>query len=103
LISVTRFVRSYEFGPSKVNPFLHPFKCIVTIQNEDGQTVLWKALKHYSESFKEIQPDLVLLRNWLNRNNALAKGLTSQFGPIEQSVKKVVYVDNCCSVRSVVK
>ena len=34
-----------------------PFKCIVTIQQEDGLTVFWKALKH-SESFAEIEPDL---------------------------------------------
>lgn len=38
-----------------------PFKCIVTVQNEDGLTIFWKALKH-SESFSEIQADLVRLR-----------------------------------------
>jgi hypothetical protein len=35
-----------------------PFKCIVTIQNEDGLTIFWKALKH-SESFSEIKEDLI--------------------------------------------
>jgi hypothetical protein len=34
-----------------------PYKGIVTIQNENGLTVFWKALKH-SESFSEIEDDL---------------------------------------------
>jgi hypothetical protein len=71
-----------------------PFKCLVTIQNEDGLTVFWKALKQ-SESFAEITQDLLRLRHRLNRNNAATK--TSQGGSTEQSVK-VVYVDNCCNV-----
>jgi hypothetical protein len=48
-----------------------PYKCIVTIQNEDSLTVFWKALKH-SESFSEIRDDLVRLRHRLNRNRAAA-------------------------------
>jgi sentrin-specific protease 1 len=64
-----------------------PYKCIVTIQNEDGLTVFWRVLKG-SESFKEIREDLVRLKNRLESNNA-----TMNLGEI-----KAIYVDNCCSV-----
>jgi hypothetical protein len=91
-----------------------PFKCIVTIQNEDGLTVFWKALKH-SESFTEIKDDLIRLRRRLNRN---AKSQHEQrekekqkndeeyvreipLGHNYQAVK-VVYVDNCCQVKNIV-
>jgi hypothetical protein len=72
-----------------------PFKCIVTVQNEDGLTVFWKALKH-SKSIMEISPDLIRLRERLNGNLRLKKQ-PSKFGPHEQAVK-CIYVDNCCSV-----
>jgi hypothetical protein len=105
-----------------------PFKCIITIQNEDGLTVFWKALKH-SESFSEIQPDLKRLNARLNQNLALKKaqgkrearedlatqraavGLDSETeseessddeNATEEEAVKVVYVDNCCSVRNIV-
>jgi hypothetical protein len=71
-----------------------PFKCLVTIQNEDGLTVFWKALKQ-SESFAEITQDLLRLRHRLNRNLAATQPPTE--GPTPQAVK-VVYVDNCCQV-----
>lgn len=84
-----------------------PFKCIVTVQNEDGLTVFWKALRH-SESFSEIKPDLLRLRKRLNANyaviqkqrHAVAAELTDEVIEIaidEQAVK-VCYVDNCCGV-----
>jgi hypothetical protein len=97
-----------------------PYKCIITIHNEDGLTVFWKALKH-SESLSEIGPDLLRLRERLNRINITFKSkqrleaakevyaaedfqafLASKpskkyFGPAEQAVK-VCYVDNCCGV-----
>jgi hypothetical protein len=75
-----------------------PFKCIITIQNEDGLTIFWKALKQ-SESFAEILDDLIRLRHRLNRNLAATKPANAL---PEQSVK-VVYVDNCCNVCRVVK
>ena len=81
-----------------------PFKCIITIQNEDGLTIFWKALRH-SESlkFSEIQADLIRLRHRLNRNLMLAKQIPEKFiGPVEQSVK-VTYVDNCCNVKRIVR
>jgi hypothetical protein len=103
-----------------------PFKCIVTIQNEDGLTVFWKALK-FSESFSEIETDLIRLRDRLNSNLNQAKREEMQrkarsaaelrgedvddtdwtkfnVGVInfEQAVK-VVWVDNCCSVKHIVR
>jgi hypothetical protein len=96
-----------------------PYKCIVTIQNEDSLTVFWKALKH-SESFSEIVDDLKRLRDRLNRNRAaqhaaeLARRLqeqddadesvascASEFDEDAQAVV-VVYVDNCCNVSRIV-
>jgi hypothetical protein len=75
-----------------------PFKCILTIQNEDGLTVFWKALKH-SESFSEISEDLRRLRLRLNRNKAASNGnVVVADEHLPESVK-VVYVDNCCQVR----
>jgi hypothetical protein len=83
-----------------------PYQCIVTIQNEEGMTVFWKALKH-SESFAEIEDDLMRLRRRLNNNLAAKKAATGtgiaapgDNGGMEEAVK-VVYVDNCCTVRRV--
>jgi hypothetical protein len=94
-----------------------PFKCIVTVQNKDGQTVFWKALKH-GESFTEILSDLIRLRESLNRN-ATAQHEASERKKIEESDEddyaretplppnyqstKVVYVDNCCNVKNIVR
>jgi hypothetical protein len=93
-----------------------PYKCLVTIHNEDGLTVFWKALKH-SESFAEIEQDLVRLRERLQRNRAAAHAATksmptddeaslssqeTEFDLEEQAVK-VVYVDNCCNVKNIVR
>jgi hypothetical protein len=69
-------------------------------------------LKH-SESFVEIEPDLVRLWNRLNRNRLAAHLATradnddednTSFDEEEQAVK-VVYVDNncCCSVKNIVR
>jgi hypothetical protein len=52
---------------TKAGQSFSPFSCIVTIQNEDGQTVFWKALRN-SESFREIEDDLIRLRQRLDRN-----------------------------------
>lgn len=84
---------------TKAGQSFSPFKCLVTVQNEDGLTVFWKALKQ-SESFAEIASDFVRLRHRLNRNLAASKGAVR--GRTEQSVK-VVYVDNCCNVYNVTK
>jgi hypothetical protein len=81
-----------------------PYKCIVTIQNEDGLTVFWKALKH-SESLSEIADDLRHLRTRLNRNAFAASNPAATLPPdkeLPESVK-VVYVDNCCSVSATLK
>lgn len=99
-----------------------PFKCIVTVHNEDGLTVFWKALKH-SESFKEIEQDLVRLRNRLNRNRnaqhsaAVARKLMadkegnesdsdaseeSEYDETSNAVK-VLYIDNCCNVKNILR
>jgi hypothetical protein len=78
-----------------------PYKCIATIQNEEGLTVFWKALKH-SESFSEMNADLVRLRARLNNNLSAVKSWCKPCGPEEQAVK-VVYVDNCCTVRGCVR
>ena len=64
-----------------------PYKCLLTIQQEDGLTIFWKGL-HGSESFAEVDRDLA----------ALAKRL-SALG----STVKVIYVDNCCGVCTVLK
>jgi hypothetical protein len=91
-----------------------PYKCVITIQNEDGLTVFWKALRH-SESFSEIKPDLVRLNNRLKRNGLAARkfqyfenrktafeqGLLDSFTdqePVEEEEVKCIYVDNCCGV-----
>jgi hypothetical protein len=92
-----------------------PFQCIVTIQNEDGLTVFWKALRH-SESFTEIKEDLVLLRERLNRNakgqheaNERKKQEASEDYvretplPANYQSVKVIYVDNCCQVKNIVR
>jgi hypothetical protein len=105
-----------------------PYKCIATIHNEDGLTVFWKALKN-SESIREIEPDLVRLRNRLNRNRNVhhavevarkkqmvvdnqeddaeedAESISSsesQFNDNSQAVK-VIYVDNCCQVKNMIR
>jgi hypothetical protein len=103
---------------------IQAFKCIiVTIQNEDGLTVFWKALKH-SESFTEIKEDLIRLRKRLNHNAKAQHEAREQqkqqedeeqkqqededyvretpLGNNYQAVK-LVYVDNCCNVKNIVK
>jgi hypothetical protein len=88
-----------------------PFKCLCTVQNEDGLTVFWKALKH-AESFAEIKEDSVRLRERLNCSRIAAHEAVShrqqqddestsssddtEFDEGEQAVK-VIYVDNCCN------
>jgi hypothetical protein len=95
-----------------------PYKCIVTIQNEDGLTIFWKALKQ-SESFAEIKEDLLLMRHRLNRNavEKLAadeairkqkcldegKDFVEKFLPANHEAVKVAYVDNCCNVKNIVR
>jgi hypothetical protein len=79
-----------------------PYRCIVTIQNEDGLTVYWKALKH-SESFNEIKEDLDRLRKRLNRNKALSAGCLAAGTTNNPESVKVVYVDNCCNVCNTIK
>jgi hypothetical protein len=74
-----------------------PYKCLVTVQNEDGLTVFWKALKN-GESFKEIEPDLKRLRHRMNVNKKDAECLSE-----DTEAVKVVYVDNCCTVHRVLK
>lgn len=95
-----------------------PFKCIVTIQNEDGLNIFWKALKH-SESFSEIEADLIRLRFRLDRNDLLKrkaefeelKVAAEETGiefeddepPTEDHAVKVVWVDNCCNVNRILQ
>jgi hypothetical protein len=79
-----------------------PYKCIVTIQNEDGLTVFWKALKH-SESFSEIAEDLKRLRLRLNRNKAAAASPVIVADELLEESVTVVYLDNCCQVCASVK
>jgi hypothetical protein len=62
-----------------------PYKCFVTIQNEDALTVFWKGLKG-SESIKEITPDLRQLKERLESNNGTANSI------------RAIYIDNCCTV-----
>jgi hypothetical protein len=99
---------------SKAGNSFAPYKCIVTIHNEDGLTVYWKVLKH-SESFTEIVPDLKRLRNRLNKNlrhkmletaqrEAKERGEplpTELPNDSEIEAVKVIYVDNCCNVRRI--
>ena len=59
----------------------------MTVQNEDGLTIYWKALKH-SESFAEIKLDLERLRSRLNSNLQASDGSG-------ESVK-VLYVGVSC-------
>jgi len=63
-----------------------PFICILTVQNEHGLTVFWKALKS-QESLKEVEDDLKKLDRRLMYN---AKS--------EQSTVLHCYIDNCCAV-----
>ena len=79
---------------SKQGQSFAPYRSIVTIQNEDGLTVFWKALKH-SESFSEIVEDLKRLRQRLNRNKALANSEANQDASTAKEAVKVVYVDYC--------
>jgi hypothetical protein len=58
-----------------------PYKCFVTIQNEDALTVFWKGLKG-SESIKEIEPDLCQLKERLESNNGTANSI------------RAIYIDN---------
>ena len=89
-----------------------PYKCLITIHNEDGLTVFWKALKN-SESFCEIEDDLIPLRQCLDRNAAIVKEqdedniagrtLAEVVAADIESAVKVIYVDNCCQVHKVLK
>jgi hypothetical protein len=94
-----------------------PYKCIITVQNEDCQTVFWKALKH-SESFTEIKPDLQRLKQRLDRNllakrqaevarcreEAAKNGVEFNVpDPVVEDAVMVIYVDNCCNVHRVLK
>jgi hypothetical protein len=54
-----------------------PYKCLCTVQNQDGLTVFWKAMKH-AESFAEIKEDLVRLRERLNHNALSARQLPTK-------------------------
>ena len=66
-----------------------PFQCIITVLNEHGLCVYWKALTS-SESLKEVEDDLRKLDQWLQYN---AKA--------NESTVKAVYIDNCCTVAKV--
>ena len=63
-----------------VGSAFRPYKCLATVQNEDNQTVYYKVCQG-SEAIDEIKTGLEYLRN---RNSKDVK---------------VIYVDNCCSVR----
>jgi len=64
-----------------------PFKCAVTIQNEDAMTIYFRFLQA-SESMEAIMPDLRRLK---------------QRQTILETETKAFYVDNCCSVRGKLK
>jgi len=66
-----------------------PFVCIVTVLNEHGLVVYWRALKS-GESMKEIQADLDKLDRRLAFN-----------AHSDTSTIKYVYIDNCCTVAKV--
>ena len=108
---------------TKAGSSFSPYKCIVTIQNEDSLTVFWKALKH-SESFTEIKEDLHRLRRRLNRNfcaahaSRIAQHMNNNEGDtnlvtatsddnedFDEGAESVVviYVDNCCNVSNIVR
>jgi len=70
----------------RAKPF-SPFKSSVIIQNEDAATTFWKCYPG-SESFHTIKLDLRKLRRRFDING---------------SVMKITHVDNCCSVRLVLK
>ena len=76
--------------PDKVKVYLSkgksfsPFKCGVTMQNEDCLTMFWKFLTA-AESIDAIKQDLLRLKERL-------AGLQNE--PV-----RVIYVDNCCAVR----
>ena len=74
-----------------------PYKCIVTIQNEDGLTVFWKLLKG-AESMTDISNDLKSLNQRLVANNLRLLGANTN--PLNTRYGQVlaVYVDNCCNV-----
>jgi len=60
-----------------------PFKCALSIQNEDSLTTFWKCYPA-SESMDMITPDLLALKE---RQRILG------------AEQKVTYVDNCCQLR----
>jgi len=61
-----------------------PFKCGVTIQNEDSLTIFWKFLT-CSESIESIKPDLLRIKERQTH--------------IQDKPSQVCWVDNCCTVR----
>jgi len=61
-----------------------PFKCGVTIQNEDSLTTFWKFLP-CAESFEAIKPDLLRLKERQSH--------------IQDKPSTCAWVDNCCTVR----
>jgi hypothetical protein len=65
---------------SGIGKFFQPYKCLATVQNENNQTVYFKGCQG-KESIGEISQGLKALRD---RN---------------PSAVKLIYVDNCCSVR----
>ena len=81
-------VRVYQ-GPGKS---FCPYKCIVTVQNEDAMTIYWRALKQ-SESITQIQGDLRRLKERLKRISE---------NPEEEPIV-LAYVDNCCTVEGKIK
>ena len=64
-----------------VGKAFRPYKCLATVQNENNQTVFYKICQG-SEAIDEIKDGLLHLR----RRNS--------------NTVKVIYVDNCCSVRA---
>jgi len=72
-----------------------PYKAIMTVQNEDNLTVLWKAVAG-SESMKRVLPDLRRLHDRCNRNRG--------YGPhLHSNSMQCIYVDNCCTVRNLLQ
>jgi hypothetical protein len=63
-----------------VGKAFRPYKCLATVQNENNQTVYWKVCQG-SESIDKIETGLGQLKE---RN---------------KDTIKVIYVDNCCTVR----
>ena len=64
-----------------VGKAFRPYKCLATVQNEDNQTIFYKVCQG-SEAIDEIKKGL---EHFQKRNSKQVK---------------VIYVDNCCTVRS---